>query len=151
MQPRDNITRKSVKISEMMQGNQTKEKTDSILDTIILMQSFNDCIQRITRFNGTTYWHNYLWHFECSLNISFLDDYFKQLCNNARSLVQGGRTNLRCMAYRALRWVWTFNCGQLPDNASPTPTFNTSPITDLDMKYLKQQNTRCYCCEGYDG
>ena len=81
----------------------------------------------------------------------FLDDYFMQMCNNARSFLQGGHTNLRCMAYVALRWVWTFNGGQLPDNASPTPTFNISPITDLDMKYLKQQNTGSYRCEGYDG
>ena len=82
----------------------------------------------------------------------FLDDYFQLLCNNARSFLQGGRTNLRCMAYRALRWVWTFNCGQVPDNASPTPIFNTtSSITDLDIKHLEQQNTGSYRCEGYDG
>ena len=71
--------------------------------------------------------------------------------NNAWSFVQGGRTNLRYMAYRGLRWVWTLICGQLPDNASPTPTFNTSSITDLDIKRLVQQNTWSYRCEGYNG
>ena len=55
------------------------------------------------------------------------------------------------MAYRGLRWVWTFICGQLPDNASPTPTLNTSSITDLDIKRLEQRNTRSYRSEGYDG
>ena len=83
---------------------------------------------------------------------NFLDDHFRQSCNNTRSFLQGGRTNLRCKAYRALRWVWTFNGEQLPDNASPTPTFDTtSSITDLDIKYLEQQNTGSYRCEGYDG
>ena len=72
------------------------------------------------------------------------------MCNNAWSVLQSGHAHLTCVAHRALRWVWTFNGGQLPDNASPTLTSNISSITNLDIKYLVQENTGSYRCEGYD-
>jgi len=74
------------------------------------------------------------------------------MCNYAWSSVFGENTNFTCVANKALRWVWSFNWGPLPDNASPHEITSTvaSSSSQLRIQEADPQNAGIYRCEGYD-
>ena len=75
--------------------------------------------------------------------------YLREMCDYAWSTVSGKTTSYTCAANRALRWIWRFNGGQLPNNARPTSTA-TSFFSQLRITGAGLGNIGNYSCAGYD-
>ena len=73
------------------------------------------------------------------------------MCDNALSTVFGENTNFTCVAKKALRWMWRFNGGPLPNNANPHDTASSATSSSQLVVYeAGHQNSGTYSCEGYD-
>lgn len=75
----------------------------------------------------------------------------REFCSRIWSAIVGQATSYACSAHQNLKWIWTFNDGELPPNAEPQHNSQNSTFSILDIQEIHGENSGIYRCLGYEG